>query len=75
MRPRDEQRGERRQFVPRDELLDAFQGAPPLEYEELRADIDAYVDPSPWSWDDWEAWADRHFHCDSTDEDSSKKPS
>jgi hypothetical protein len=45
---------ERRQFVPRDELLAAFKGAPSIDYEELRADIDAYVDqdPTPRYWVD-----------------------
>ena len=55
------------QFVPRDELVAAFKGLPCLDYEELRADIDAHVDPSPWGWDDWKAWADRYFDCDSAD--------
>jgi hypothetical protein len=43
-----------RQFVPRDELLAAFKGAPCIDYEELREDIDAYVDqdPTPRYWVD-----------------------
>jgi prevent-host-death family protein len=36
-----------RQFVPRDVLLDAFRGAPSIDYGEFRADIDRYVDQDP----------------------------
>lgn len=58
-------RGRRRQFIPRDELLAAFKDAPVIDLEELRAESDAYLDPSAWCWDDWEAWADRHLGGDS----------
>lgn len=36
-----------RQFVPKDVLLEAFRGAPSIDYEELIADIDRYVDQDP----------------------------
>jgi len=36
-----------RQFVPTKELIEAFQGAPSIDYEELRADLDRYVDQDP----------------------------
>ncbi|MFY9586008.1 MAG: type II toxin-antitoxin system prevent-host-death family antitoxin [Actinomycetota bacterium] len=44
----------RRQFVPRDVLIDALKDAPSIDYEELRADIDRYVDqdPTPRYWVD-----------------------
>jgi prevent-host-death family protein len=37
----------RRQFVPRDVFLAAFEGAPHIDYEEFRADIDRIVDQDP----------------------------
>jgi prevent-host-death family protein len=37
----------RRQVIPKDVLLAAFEGAPPIDYEQFRADIDAYVDQDP----------------------------
>jgi prevent-host-death family protein len=37
----------RRRFVPRDEVLEAFRGAPRIDYERLRADLDAVVDQDP----------------------------
>lgn len=42
----------RRQFVPVKELIAAFKGAPVIDYEELRADLDAVVDqdPTPRYW-------------------------
>lgn len=49
------------QFKPRDELVEIFKDAPRLDYERFRADIDAYVDPSAWGWDDWKTWSDRHL--------------
>jgi len=44
----------RRQFVPTKQLIAAFKGAPTIDYEELRADIDRYVDqdPTPRYWVD-----------------------
>jgi antitoxin (DNA-binding transcriptional repressor) of toxin-antitoxin stability system len=42
----------RRQFVSRDVIAAAFRGAPPIDFEELRADLDAYVDPTPMEWPD-----------------------
>lgn len=44
----------RRQFVPTDVLIDALKDAPSIDYEELRADIDRYVDqdPTPRYWID-----------------------
>jgi hypothetical protein len=53
-------RGPRRQFIPRDELLAAFKGAPSIDLEELRAESDAYLDPSPKDWYAWAARNDRH---------------
>jgi hypothetical protein len=43
---------QRRQFVPAQELAEALADAPKIDYEELRADIDAYVDqdPTPCYW-------------------------
>ena len=53
-RQADELAGERRQLIPSDELLAAFEGAPTIDYEELRADLDAVVDqdPTPRYWVD-----------------------
>ena len=41
-----------RQFVPTEQLIAAFKGAPVIDYEELREDIDRYVDqdPTPRYW-------------------------
>jgi antitoxin (DNA-binding transcriptional repressor) of toxin-antitoxin stability system len=41
-----------RQFVPREALLAAFAGAPRIDYERLRDDIDAHLDqdPTPRIW-------------------------
>jgi hypothetical protein len=43
-----------RQFVPAKELAEALADAPTIDYEELRADIDAHVDqdPTPRYWVD-----------------------
>jgi len=41
-----------RQFVPRETFLAALAGAPRIDYEQFRADIDAVIDqdptPRPW---------------------------
>ena len=37
----------RRRFVPKDEVLEAFSGAPKVDYDRLRADLDAVVDQDP----------------------------
>jgi prevent-host-death family protein len=37
----------RRQFVPTKQLIAAFKNVPGIDYEELRADIDRYVDQDP----------------------------
>jgi prevent-host-death family protein len=37
----------RRQFVPKEVFLEAFKGAPHIDYEEFRRDIDRYVDQDP----------------------------
>lgn len=37
----------RRKFIPKEELLALFEGAPPVDYEQFRADIDAFVDQDP----------------------------
>jgi prevent-host-death family protein len=38
---------QRRRFVSRDEVLEAFRGAPRIDYHRLRADLDAVVDQDP----------------------------
>jgi hypothetical protein len=49
-----EMRPRKRQFVPVRELAEAFADIPPIDYEQLRADIDAVVDqdPTPRYWVD-----------------------
>ena len=42
----------RRQFVSRSAIAAALTGAPPVDFEEFRADLDAYIDPSPREWPD-----------------------
>jgi prevent-host-death family protein len=37
----------RRQWVPAEELVRLFKGAPRIDYEQFRRDIDAYVDQDP----------------------------
>lgn len=37
-----------RYFVPSNVVLEAFKGAPNIDYKRLRADLDAVADPSPW---------------------------
>lgn len=37
----------RRRFVPTDELIELFRGAPRVDYRRLRADLDALVDQDP----------------------------
>lgn len=37
----------RQRFVTRDAALAAFRGAPPVELEQLRADLDRHADPDP----------------------------
>jgi prevent-host-death family protein len=37
----------RRKFVTRDEFVALFEGAPHIDYERFRADVDAYVDQDP----------------------------
>jgi len=34
-------------FISREELFALFEGAPHIDYERFRADIDAYVDQDP----------------------------
>lgn len=43
-----------RQFVSREAIAKAFAGAPAIDYEQFRADIDAIADqdPTPRFWDD-----------------------
>lgn len=36
-----------RRFVPRDVFLAPFEGAPHIDYEKFREDIDAYADQDP----------------------------
>jgi prevent-host-death family protein len=37
----------KRKFIPREELVALFEGAPHVDYERFRADIDRYVDQDP----------------------------
>lgn len=37
----------RRQVIPKEELLTLFEGAPHIDHEQFRADIDSYVDQDP----------------------------
>lgn len=37
----------KRTFIPGDEFVALFKGAPRIDYERFRADIDAYVDQDP----------------------------
>jgi prevent-host-death family protein len=37
----------RRKFIPKEVLVAAFEGAPHVDYEQFRADVDAYVDQDP----------------------------
>lgn len=37
----------RRKFIPREQFLAIFEGAPHIEYERFRADFDAHVDQDP----------------------------
>jgi prevent-host-death family protein len=37
----------RRQFVPKEVFLEALKGAPHIDYEEFRRDIDRHVDQDP----------------------------
>ncbi|HWM55532.1 MAG TPA: hypothetical protein VNO20_09110 [Solirubrobacterales bacterium] len=37
----------KRKFIPKEELLVLFEGAPHIDYEKFRADIDAFVDQDP----------------------------
>lgn len=37
----------KRKFIPKQELLALFEGAPRIDYEQFRADIDAFVDQDP----------------------------
>lgn len=41
-----------RRFVSREEVARIFAGAPALDYEEFRADLDEFVDPTPREWPD-----------------------
>lgn len=37
----------KRTFIPREELVALFEGAPHVDYEQFRADIDAHLDQDP----------------------------
>jgi prevent-host-death family protein len=37
----------RRRFVPTEELIEALRGAPRIDYQRFRADLDAVVDQDP----------------------------
>ncbi|MBI2168484.1 MAG: type II toxin-antitoxin system prevent-host-death family antitoxin [Actinobacteria bacterium] len=38
---------ERRRFVPKAAMIEAFRGAPAVDLDRLRADIDRWIDPDP----------------------------
>lgn len=40
-------RRRKRKFMPKEELVALFEGAPHVDYEQFRADIDAYLDQDP----------------------------
>lgn len=42
------------------ELRDALARGPAIDYEQLRADLDAHIDPGPRDWYEWAARADRY---------------
>ena len=42
------------------ELRRALSRGPGLDYEQLRADLDATIDPGPKDWYEWAARTDRH---------------
>jgi prevent-host-death family protein len=37
----------RRRFVPTEAAIDAFRGSPPIDLEEFRRDVDAWLDQEP----------------------------
>jgi len=37
----------RRKFIPKEEFLALFEGAPHIDHKQFQADIDAYVDQDP----------------------------
>ncbi len=40
----------KRRFVPKEELLERFKGLEPIDFKRFRADVDAFMDPSPRDW-------------------------
>jgi len=38
---------QKRTFIPKEEFLALFEGAPHIDYDQFRADIDRYVDQDP----------------------------
>jgi hypothetical protein len=52
--------GRRRRFVPARELAEALADAPSIDYEQLRADLDAVAGPGSKDWYEWAAGARRH---------------
>ncbi|MEX2448215.1 MAG: type II toxin-antitoxin system prevent-host-death family antitoxin [Solirubrobacterales bacterium] len=38
---------QRRKFISRDEFIGLFEGAPHIDYERFRADVDAHLDQDP----------------------------
>jgi hypothetical protein len=44
------------------ELADALANAPSIDYEQLRADLDAVADPGLKDWYDWAARSGRHVN-------------
>lgn len=41
---------ERRHFSAREDVVKAFADVPEIDFERFRADIDAYIDPTPRYW-------------------------
>lgn len=57
---RERRCGRPRRFVPAGELAEALADIPSIDYEQLRADLDAVLDFSPKDWYEWAARTDRH---------------
>jgi len=61
--------GRRRRFVPAGELADALADAPAIDYEQLRADLDAVADPGSKDWYEWAEGARRHVDLSLVEDD------
>jgi hypothetical protein len=58
-----------------DELRRAIARGPGIDYDELRADLDATIDPYPKDWYEWAAHTDRHVDLGRLEEVGSRPPS